>query len=186
MCEEILIRHCSPTLAGIKTANLVSVAYETYDELCLELKKFNTKFARKGLRALAFRYKDGRALVYIYRPAKLERDLSGSEAGSLLALCGYDQTKPKRCVKMLAEKFGKSDTFPHEIGLFLGYPPSDVRSFIEEKRGCGNKCKCSGVWKVYGDAENALKIFCMYEKCKNIYYKQWKCGKPIDRLIVAV
>lgn len=186
MCEEILIRHFSPTLAGIKTANLINVRYKTYDELCDELKKFNSKFASRGLRALALRYRGENALIYIYRPAKLARDLSANEAGNLLEICGYDRLKPKSYIKKLAEKFGSEDAFPHEIGLFLGYPPSDVRSFIEEKNGCKHQCKCSGAWKVYGDAESALKTFGMYEKCKNIYYKQWKCGKSIDRLIVAV
>ncbi len=186
MCEEILIRHCSPTLAGIKTANLINVTYETYGELCDELKKFNSKFACKGLRAISLRYSEKRALIYIYRPSKLVRDLSASEADSLLASCGYEGVKPGGYVKKLAEKFAMCDAFPHEIGLFLGYPPADVKCFIEERNGAGKKCKCSGIWEVYEDKENALKTFCMYEKCKDIYYRQWKCGKSIDRLIVAV
>ncbi|MBF0979963.1 MAG: DUF3793 family protein [Clostridiales bacterium] len=186
MCEEILIRHCSPTLAGIKTANLVNMPYETYDELCIELEKFNIKFAEKGLCALALKYTSKRALVYIYRPSKLERDLSDCEAGTLLANCGYNSDNLRGHIKKLEEKIEKNGEFPHEIGLFLGYPPEDVRSFIEEKCGAEKKCKCSGAWKVYGDLENALKIFGMYEKCKRIYYSQWKCGKSIDRLIVAV
>ena len=39
--------------------------------------------------------------------------------------------------------------FPHEIGIFLGYPLADVAGFIRNK---GRNCKCIGTWKVYGDA----------------------------------
>ena len=38
------------------------------------------------------------------------------------------------------------EAFPHEIGLFLSYPPEDVRRFIEHK---GHESKCEGCWKVY-------------------------------------
>ena len=51
------------------------------------------------------------------------------------------------------------EAFPHEIGLFLSYPPEDVRGFIEHK---GHESKCDGCWKVYGDAERAKKTFRTY------------------------
>ena len=75
------------------------------------------------------------------------------------------------------------DEFPHEIGLFLGYPPEDVLGFI--KNGAEN-CKRLGCWKVYGDEENALKTFKKYEKCTEIYSKLWNNGRSLERLTVAV
>ena len=33
MSEELLVKHCSPTLAGIKTGNLFSVNFDNADEL---------------------------------------------------------------------------------------------------------------------------------------------------------
>ena len=38
--------------------------------------------------------------------------------------------------------------FPHEIGLFLSYPPEDVQGFIDHH---ARDFKLSGLWKVYGD-----------------------------------
>lgn len=73
--------------------------------------------------------------------------------------------------------------FPHEIGLFLGYPPEDVCGFIENK---AEGYKCIGQWKVYGDEAQAKKNFAMYKKCTQVYCAQFAQGKSIKRLTVAV
>lgn len=73
--------------------------------------------------------------------------------------------------------------FPHEIGLFLGYPPEDVCGFIENRAG---GYKCVGEWKVYGDADKAKEIFAKYRKCTEVYCAQFAQGKSIERLTVAV
>lgn len=200
MSEEILIKHCSPTLAGIKTANLINLEFESMRELSFKIREFNMRFSKKGVRAICLKYVDKHALIYIFRPTRLASDLTSVDARRVLVSCGYAETcycdsnseiQEKKfmqlCIKNLLKKMAKEKEFPHEIGLFLGYPPSDVSCFIEEKcKGCKVACKFSGAWKVYTDEENALKTFSMYEKCKNIYYSQWKKGKPIERLIVGV
>lgn len=55
----------------------------------------------------------------------------------------------------LKERFKLQD-FPHEIGLFLGYPPKDVSSFIEEK---GRHSLSIQYWKVYHDLEASQERF---------------------------
>ena len=49
-------------------------------------------------------------------------------------------------------KGDESGEFPHEVGLFLSYPPEDVKGFIDHR---ANDFKCAGLWKVYGDEEKA-------------------------------
>ncbi len=51
------------------------------------------------------------------------------------------------------ENFALPRQFPHEIGLFLGYPPEDVCGYIRNKGKCQ---KCTGHWQVYGDENFAL------------------------------
>lgn len=188
MSEEILIRHCSPTLAGIKTGNIVNFAYNSEKELKEELRKFNKAFAKKGLLAMVLRQSKGKALLYIYRPKKLQKDFMNEEAERLLAEAGYPEKKNNTgsCIAYLTSRLKNSEDFPHEIGLFLGYPPEDVAGFIENARGRCRKCKMTGDWKVFGDEAEAEKKFCMYRKCTAIYYNQWAKGKSIERLIVAV
>jgi hypothetical protein len=53
--------------------------------------------------------------------------------------------------------------FPHELGLILGYPPEDVKGFIQNK---GSAYLYSGYWKVYKDLERSLQTFARYEKAK--------------------
>lgn len=182
MSEETFIRQCSPTLAGIKTANLFSCHYENAEEIRESVRKLNGKLVKKGLRVLPLRYRDNCALIYAYRPLRLSRDLRDSTAHSLLKKLGYTENSPERCLVRLAKRLNENEEFPHEIGLFLGYPPEDVCGFIEN-RACGYKCV--GGWKVYGDADKARKIFAKYRKCTEVYRAQFAAGKSIERLTVA-
>jgi len=79
-------------------------------------------------------------------------------------------------------KGDESGEFPHEVGLFLSYPPEDVKGFIDHRT---NNFKCAGLWKVYGDEQAARSIFEKYEMCSKIYSRQWQQGKSIEQLTVA-
>ncbi len=75
MSEEIIIHHCSPTLAGLKTGNLFSFSYESREAMRAAVCAWNKKLRGKGVRVLPLRYRDGSALIYFYRPALLSRDI---------------------------------------------------------------------------------------------------------------
>lgn len=180
--ESDIIRNCAPTLAGIKTGNLFACPYESRDVLLNFLRQLNDRLGSKGLRAVPLRFSDRKALIYLYRPGKLAADLSDSAAARLLREQGYCPGSCERCVGELARKLRSQAEFPHEIGLFLGYPPEDVCGFIEN-RACG--CKCVGCWKVYGDEAAARKKFDQYKKCSRVYRQRWEQGSSIERLTVA-
>lgn len=182
MSEELLIRHCAPTLAGIKTGNLFSCSCPSRSELTQGLCRLNRKLVPKGLRVLPLRIREGRALIYVYRPNALERDLMDRDARALLLEHGYAPEKPNRCIMRLIGRMESEREFPHEIGLFLSYPPEDVLGFIRNK-ACNSKCV--GCWKVYGDVQRAKHTFDSYEMCRRIYAEQWRQGKSIERLAVA-
>lgn len=182
MSEELIIRHCSPTLAGIKTGNMFVCSYSNINEMRSAVRYWNRLLTKKGLRILPLQFHNNRAMIYIYRPAQLSRDLQDKSACRLLRERGYGMKTPERCIVQLMRRISECKEFPHEIGLFLGYPPEDVCGFIE---GIKQNCKFSGCWKVYGDAEKAQKIFAKYKKCTNAYYKQYTKGKSVERLTVA-
>ena len=74
----------------------------------------------------------------------------------------------------MVEKLRKDSEFPHEIGLFLGYPAEDVKGFIENKAASS---KCSGCWKVYGDEQTAMNLFEEYKEVyRNLTNRKWKNG----------
>lgn len=181
MSEDDLVRNCAPTLAGLKTASLFTCPCDNRDALLASLRLLNRRLSAKGLRLLALRFSASKALIYLYRPAKLRRDLTHDTASRLLRCRGYDPDSCERCVAKLIKKLRAEPDFPHEIGLFLGYPPEDVQGFIE----CGPDCaKCTGCWKVYGDEEAAQKTFAQYKKCTRVYRDRWAQNKDIERLTV--
>ena len=182
MSEELIVQHCSPTLAGIKTGNMFSCTFQDEDDMRAALRRWNKLFSKKGLRAIPLRYQNNRALVYIYRPTHLSRDLRDHTACQLLRERGYGTLTPESCLLRLKDRLSHCHEFPHEIGLFLGYPPEDVCGFIDNK---ASGYKCVGCWKVYGDAEAARKTFAKYKKCTDIYCALLAKGQSIERLTVA-
>ena len=183
MSEDLLVRPCSPTLAGIKTGSLFSCDCPCGRALTQALSGLNRKLVPKGIRVLPLQVCQGRALIYVYCPHALQRDLMDKGARALLLQYGYLPENRDACVIHLIRRLRSAGEFPHEIGLFLSYPPEDVLGFIRNK-ACRHKCL--GCWKVYGDEQAAKILFEKYNQCSKIYARQWKQGKSIEELAVAV
>lgn len=181
MSEQLLIRHCSPTLAGMKTGNMFGCKYTDLCEVRDFIRSLNKLLRCKGIRVMPLRCTDDRVLIYVYRPEQLSRDLGNNLANTLLTERGYTCTTPERCISCLMKRLRDCEEFPHEIGLFLGYPPEDVHGFIENKP---NSCKYTGLWKVYGDTESAKRLFAKYKKCTDAYCRLWSMGRPLEKLAV--
>lgn len=183
MSIDYVIQHAAPTLAGIKTGNLFPCTFASTQDMVRDLREINRVLVPRGLRLLPLRRKDDRALLYLFRPADLSRDLAGQEARRLLREAGYgDDLTHLVCLRELTRRLREGEEFPHEIGLFLGYPPEDVAGFMTHR---GKNCKCVGCWKVYGDEQAARNLFEKYEMCSKIYSRQWQQGKSIEQLTVA-
>lgn len=96
---------------------------------------------------------------------------------------GYKVGSPGKCLAQLINRLKDCDKFPHEIGLFLGYPPEDVYGFINNKT-CD--CKYVGFWKVYSNLDEAKRTFAKFKKCTDVYSKVYERDKSIDRLVVSI
>ena len=183
MSEEMLVRHCSPTLAALKTANLVNCKFENKEELIINIAKLNKTLNSKGVYIRLLKLNKNNALVYVFRPCKLERDLSSIEARDILRGAGYKCRDISNSINHLAYRIESCSEFPHEIGLFLGYPLEDIKGFIENK---GKNCLCTGCWKVYCNEQSAIKIFKKYKKCTDVYCRKLKEGRSINQLTINV
>lgn len=182
MTDEMIVLQCSPTLAGMKTGSMFPCPYTSRKELLDDIRSLNKRLVPRGIRVLPLRYTGTKALIYVFRPSNLKRDLADQMAISLLKERGYQDIQMESCICQLIARFREGGEFPHEVGVFLGYPPEDVCGFIQN-RACGHKCV--GCWKVYGDEAAARKIFDKYRKCTQVYCSQWERGKTIERLTVA-
>ena len=100
------------------------------------------------------------ALIYMFRPKLLQEALDVPDTRELMKEMGYSDHRIGCCLNVLRNKFVSSHQFPHEIGCFLGYPSEDVIGFMKNE-----KCVYHGMWKVYGNVEEAKNINCS-KMCK--------------------
>lgn len=187
MPEDLIIKHCSPTLAGLKSGSMFSVTFDRNADMVKALKEINGVLKQKGLSAIPFKKSETRYLIYIYRPAHLIEELKSPHAIAILKSLGYEVGNLPKCLSELARRIKGDKEFPHEIGLFLGYPPEDVLGFMEykcENGACSGEPKCTGCWRVFGDKEAAERKFNQYKKCTRVYAEVFQKGRPLDKLIV--
>lgn len=180
--ENYLIVHCSPTLASLKTANLFNISFADEAELDEQIREWNLRLEQKGINILVLCRKRNSGLVYVCRKSRLQEDLNRPGVARFLTGYGYQGTDMRAALATLSERLNQSDTFPHEIGVFLGYPLGDVIGFI---RNGGQNCKCCGYWKVYCNECEAVKAFARYKKCTDLYERLWKQGRTVWQLTVA-
>ena len=181
MPEQYLIDHCSPTLAGLKTANMFPVSLDAGQDICDELRRLNRLLREKGIRVVMLRRTGSRALLYLYRPDYLDRDLDSPLARQILEKKGYHCGSTGKCLVQLIRHMAEDEEFPHEVGLFLGYPPEDVQSFMKDSR---DGVKCTGCWKAYGNEKEAQKTFSKYQKCTDVYRRKLSEGRSLLQLTV--
>lgn len=180
--DQYLIAHCAPTLASIKSANLFTVTPGPEEDLDCWVTLWNHRFASKGICIKVLRRRERSALIYVYRPDRVMADLEKPGVREILSSCGYTGRSVEEAVDYLRKRISDCDQFPHEIGLFLGYPVEDVKGFIQNK---GKNFLCSGIWKVYCDECGARKQFARYEKCREVYGKVFGRGRDLLQMTVA-
>ena len=180
--EKYIIEQGAPTLASLKTGTLFCVDTTEPGELLRQIGLWNSRLRDKGVSITLLRYNGHRALVYMYRHSQLRRDLETAGAVELLAQCGYASAEPGYAIERLRERFCESAEFPHEIGVFLGYPLGDVEGFIANR---GQNFTCCGCWKSYGDPDAARRHFAQLDKCTAVYLRLFHSGTPVLKLTVA-
>lgn len=183
--EASLVEHCSPTMAGLKVANLYRFSPADRRQFALQYKLWREWFASLGLCLSILKgcRKSNSYLLYLYRPNALAHILQDPDNRAYLYDAGYDpQASDRQMLAHLARRLCFQQAFPHEIGIFLGYPLEDVKGFVQNK---GKNFTCCGYWKVYGDPDAAKRRFARYRTCTAIYKRRYASGTPITQLIVA-
>ncbi len=181
--EEAIIKNCAPVLGGLKTGGLFCCR-KNENTLKYQVDDLNRKLSKKGVSVFILKTTPDFSLVYVCRKTKLEKDTEGSEVRSFLRKIGYVSFTFEALLETLFHRFSQDLTFPHEIGLFLGYPLEDVIGFIKNK---GNNFKICGYWKVYNDEKYAEILFGRFSKCTEVYTRLFLSGsKRIEQLTVSV
>ena len=182
MLEKYLIENCSPTLASLKTASLFSAAYESEIELRQQVELWNEVMNKKGIQLFIMKMDGQRVLIYVCRRSQLARNLKAPGVARFLRGYGYAETDLDSTLRHLQERLSQQEGFPHEVGIFLGYPLGDVVGFI---KNAGRNYKCAGWWKVYCNECETVKLFEKYRKCREVYARLWRQGRTVMQLTVA-
>ena len=153
-----LALQCAPVISGIKISNLLTIPAKSLRELSAVLKK-----TELSLRIL-YPGRE-RLVILIYRETELKEYLEREEVMAFIDKCGYETSDISKIFPVFVKRYMRymelKQDFPHELGLFLGYPIEDVEGFIKEN---GKNYLYSGYWKVYKDAELKIRLFKNYEK----------------------
>lgn len=164
-----LMLECSEVLAGVKPANLVSLVNRTRPcgrnlyQLWLELQQS----IRKRLHPLEFLVLDTKeksVLLLCFHRGQLDLHLRHSGIRTLLHKTGYSRTASlDNLLHELRERVQQHDGFPHEIGLFIGYPPKDVAAFMGL---VALPFTCQALWKIYGNPAQSLLLAENFRYCR--------------------
>ena len=175
---------CAPTLAGLQPASLFRYQPAPGQDAAAMAAAWHAELSPRGVTVRVLRQcpRTGAVLVYVYRPARVARLLAAPHMLDFLAGEGYTPGTADELLDQLAERLCCEGDFPHEIGVFLGYPLSDVVGFIENS---GRNFTCCGCWKAYGDPDAAARHFAQLNKCTRVYLRLFHEGTPIFRLAVA-
>ncbi len=175
--EFQIVLQCAPFLKGLKASCLI-----TLDEgACRGIPEF---FCGTGVDFKILGVKRGKGLVFLYRREELEEYVSRPEIRGILGRFGYRGMELEEMLDLLAGRIHAANWedkgFPHEIGVFLGYPAADVEGFI---RTGGSHCLAVGYWKVYHDMPCAARTFHAYDEAKQYAVNEFLSGKPLQEIL---
>ena len=181
--EAVLVRQCAPTLAGMKPGSIFCFNHSPLEVSRQKVCQWNKQLAPFGLTVQILLERPGSSsvIVFVYRHDRLEQMLSDDAYQSFLAEAGYERTNLDGLLEQLSYRLRTQPEFPHEIGVFLGYPLRDVIGFIENH---GRNFTCCGFWKSYGDPAEMQVCFACYRRCIQTYVAMFEQGIPIERLAV--
>ena len=183
--EALLVNQCAPTLTGMKPASLFRYQGRVPGEARRLAECWARQLAPRGLtlRVLKTCRVTGACMLLLYREGWLRRILAERSNRRFLEQQGYpaDVDLPQ-LLERLSDRLCLEQDYPHEIGLFLGYPLEDVVGFIENR---GRNYTFCGYWKAYGDPAAARRRFAQYRRCTETCSRRFRQGATILELIAA-
>ncbi len=183
MFEFIFVRHTSATLQGYKAGSLFSYRPSCREMFLKALETLDASLRGKGIRIRTIDRMSGSFQIFVYRPKMIDAMLSQQEFRCFLCQLGYPVDQGHEAnVNHLLSKLQKSSEFPHEIGLFLGYPLEDVQGFITNK---GKNYVFCGHWKVYSQPDKAKERFALFQRCREHCLACLQQGQSVFQLVQA-
>ena len=168
-----IVLQCAPFLKGKKVSCGITMEDSMYNELYNILGGSGISYRRLSAA-------EGRCLVLFYREKELSEYLNRVGIRSFIREFGYIEMGLDEMLERLSCRtalFSREEIgYPHEIGIFFGYPVEDVQGFI---RNAGREYLFLGYWKVYSNPMAAKMIFKEYDQAKVCAVNEFLTGKSI-------
>ncbi|CUP08251.1 Protein of uncharacterised function (DUF3793) [[Eubacterium] contortum] len=168
-----IVLQCAPFLKGKKVSCGITMEDSMYDEL-------HNILSGSGISYRRLSAAEGRCLVLFYREKELSEYVNRVGIRSFIREFGYIEMGLDEMLERLSCRtalFSREEIgYPHEIGIFFGYPVEDVQGFI---RNAGREYLFLGYWKVYSNPMAAKMIFKEYDQAKVCAVNEFLTGKSI-------
>lgn len=175
--ETQLALQCAPLITGIKISNLLIIPAENEKVLRAVLMHTGICFYR-------LLKSEDRITFLLFRRNLLEEYINRTDIRNFFQREGYKEFGLGYILRTFQIRYHsymtREQTFPHEMGLLLGYPIEDVRGFIDH---AGEQYLYSGYWKVYQDVETKKRIFEQYETAKETLIQLLASGIHMEEII---
>jgi len=145
-----LLSNIGATIMGIKPAELRNVILSKCGDCCYwqECKRCLLEHQNLGVLEVGKLKKQNKIKVLFYHPSSLDRYLRDKHILKFLREIGYPKIYSLDKYLQHLKKRLESKEFPHEIGVFFGYPLKDVLGFM----GYLNLDASDwGEWRFYGN-----------------------------------
>lgn len=196
---ESLVRLAGGVIAGVKPAAIFSIPMKAFSAgqwrwlvrhaLDEALRAYARSLPDYGVSLSVLYRTDRRVYLLVWRPTMLAKAFEDPELVAIVREAGYRGSTTDELVIELRRRLvayyvasseGSPVEFPHEIGVFLGYPAEDVRGFLE-----GREATCKGAWHAYGDERVARSRFRVLEMHERRCRARFDAGEPFDALFAS-
>ena len=205
-----LIRQAGSVIGNTKPSSIfnfvprswgINVSQDMMLEIaCLASEVYCQKVSKADVKLVELAVFDNRIAMFSYRESLVEEILEDEDNRAFLEEYGYDTSgvdSTIKCLKVRLRSFYKTkenclfrdddfnslyhnSVFPHEIGVLLGYPLSDVISFIENE---GKGSKALGNWKAYTNIDAAKEKFNEIKACEKNCRSMFEAGYSLKDLL---
>ena len=172
--EVKIANQCAPVLAGVKPSNMLVLENKHIRDVVRVLEG-------TGLSWRCLYAGEEKNIWLLYRKEAMEETVLGKEQMLFLRQLGYEEDTLERMLIKFSQRFrqyrkDKNLPFPHEMGVFLGYPMADVKGFIKYE---GKNYLYCGYWKVYENVEERKELFRTYEEIRKVFVEEARKGKNL-------
>ncbi|EJP6472642.1 DUF3793 family protein [Clostridium botulinum] len=159
---SLLLYLIAPTLDGVKPSTIVTLS-SSGKNLDLLWCRYKEEFlSLYKISYIELKKTDKCTTILFYHKKALNNVLYNKYNLEFLQEIGYkDFSSEKSFLFKLKSRF--KDTCPHEIGIFLGIPIEEVKSFMEDPK---RECIYCGYWKVYNNIQKAKEQFTTYDRSR--------------------